>query len=377
MRMLVFPYSHDCEPIIRHAGMLMPCYEIVALVSPGGWGLAGKKVTMGDSGVVLPIYEKVQEVTEEFDSLFIPAFEVFDEEVEDRLTDEMVRLIPHLLNVVCAAHFSDKNRKKLGDACRCSNPSCTFLYFLENRRPEEYGLTLPDEEYPPLQAINVPAVIVAGAWEKTDKFEISLALRERFLKNGYSVSQVGSREGCEMFGFHSFPGFMFRKDVDIIDKIIYFNRWIVRLTEEEQSDLVMISIPGAMQNFNEQFTRGFGMLHHQVFQAITPDALVVCTFYMPNITEDVGDMSTFCKYRFGAPVDAFHMSNLLVDLNDSEESNRIVTNSIYRKDVSEAVAKGAAISPIPIFNGLDSTDCNRMFEVILEKLTPKEVQAVL
>ncbi len=377
MRMIVFPYGYDCEPIIRHAGLLLPDYEIVALVSPGGWGMAGKKITLEDRGMTLNIYEKVQEVIEEFDSLFIPAFEVFDEEVENRLIDEMVELIPHLLNIVCVAHLTEKNRDKLCAACRCVNSSCAFLYFSENRKPKEYGLMLPDDKYPVLQTIDIPVVIVAGAWEKTDKFEISLALRRRFLDNGYSLIQVGSREGCEIFGFHSFPGFMFRKDVDSIDKIIYFNRWIARLTEEEQPNLVMISIPGAMQNFNEQFTRGFSMLHHQVFQAVTPDVFVLCTFFMEKLTEDLGDMSMFCEYRFGAPVDVFHMSNLLIDLNDSEESNRIITNSIYRKDVSKAVAKGAMISPIPIFNGLDSVECDRMFEVILEKLTPKEVQVVL
>ena len=47
MRMLVFPYGHDSEPIIRHVGLLDSQYEIAALVSPGGWGLAGKENNNG------------------------------------------------------------------------------------------------------------------------------------------------------------------------------------------------------------------------------------------------------------------------------------------------------------------------------------------
>lgn len=41
MRLLVFPYGYDCEPIIRHAGLLEPCYQIAALVSPGDGGCLG------------------------------------------------------------------------------------------------------------------------------------------------------------------------------------------------------------------------------------------------------------------------------------------------------------------------------------------------
>ncbi len=377
MRMLVFPYGHDSEPIIRHVGLLDSQYEIAALVSPGGWGLAGKEITMGDNGMTLPIYEKIQEVTEEFDSLFIPAFEVFDEEVEDRLTDEMVRLVPHLSHVICVAQLTAANCKKLKEACLKTESSCNFVDFSEHKGPEAYGLTESIEKYPSLKQLDVPVVVVAGWWEKTDKFEISLALRKRFLQNGYRISQVGSRDGCEMFGFHSFPGFMLRKDVDAVDKIIYFNRWIMNMVREEQSDLLLITIPGAVQNYNEQFTRGFGVLHYEVFQAVLPDALVMCTFYMHGDMQNLQEISTSFKYKFGVPVDAFHMSNLLININDSEERSRIITNNIYRENVSEVIAKKLMDSSIPVCNGLDTKDCDRIYDVLMKKFTPKDVQVVL
>lgn len=377
MRLLVFPYGYDCEPVIRHAGLLEPRYQIAALVSPGGWGLSGKHRMLGDSEVTLPVYESVSEVTEEFDSLYIPAFEVIDEEVENRLANEIVELIPQLSEVICAAQFSDINYKKIKEACFREGLSCKFTDFSEHKNLEAYGLMKTTEKYPFLKPLDVPVVIVAGWWEKTDKFEISLALRERFLREGYRVSQIGSRDCCEMFGFHSFPGFMLRKDVDATDKIICFNRWMNEIAREEQPDLFLITIPGATQNYNDQFTRGFGILHHQVFQAVIPDALVMCTFYMPGIVQNLEEVSAAFRYRFGAEVDAFHMSNLMIDINDSEERGRIVTNSIYRENVSEAVERGVADSPIPVFNGLETEHCDKLFDVLLQKLTPKSVQAVL
>lgn len=374
MRMLVFPYGQDCEPIIRHADLLKSDYEIVALVSPGGWGMAGKNVVLQDSGKILPIQENILEITEKFDSLFIPVFETPDEEVESRLVGEMVNLIPHLSHVVCAASLTDVNRKKLEKACR--QAKCSFQNFTEYKEPELYGLTMPSEQYPILNPLDVPAIVIAGCWEKTDKFEVSLALRKRFVQNGYRILQIGSRNGCEMFGFHSFPDFMFSKHIDAIDKIVLFNHWIHQMVMEEQPDLLLVTIPGAMQNYNEQFTRGFGILHHQVFQAISPDALVICAFYMLDSTEAMENISAFCRYRYGIPVDVFHMSNLFIDANESQELGCIVTNNIYRETVSEAINKWFSDSHIPIFNGLEEVGCDRIFEILIEKLTPQDIQAV-
>lgn len=374
MRLLVFPYGRDCEPIIRHADMLKPGYEITALVSPGGWGLAGTKVKIGTG--ILAVYETFEEVKEEFDSLLIPPFETTVETVENKIIDKMLSLIPRLSHVLCVAQLTEENRKKLKEACCHCRKNCSFEDFCEYKGIEVTRIGLPSEKYPSLQQLDVPVVVVAGMWEKTDKFEVSLSLRERFIKDGYQVSQVGSRDGCELLGFHSFPSFMYQENLDGIVKISCFNRWIQQIVQREQPDVVLLTIPGALQDLNEQFTRGFGLLHYEIFQAVVSDALVMCTFYMHESSKVLEDISTLCKYKFDTAVDVFHMSNLLIDLNDSQEFERIVTNSIYREAVSEAIAQKYKDSTIPIFNGLNSKDCDRMYEVLIEKLTPKDVQAI-
>lgn len=376
MHMLVFPYGNDCEPIIRHAGMLEPSYEIAALVSPGGWGFAGKNIRLGSGRDMLPVHETFEEVTEEFDSLFIPPFETVAERVENRLVDKMLLLIPRLSHVLCAARLTEANRKKIAEACCHASQSCEFLDFCEHKTLESYGLTVPIEKYPSLKLLDVPVVVVAGLWEKIDKFEISLLLRERFMQDGYRVLQIGSRDECEMLGFHSFPQFMYQKDLDGAIKVTCFNRWIEKMVQREQPDVVLLTVPGALQDFNEQFTRGYGLLHQEVFQAVVPDALVMCTFYVSESLQALEDISVSCKYKFDIPVDVFHMSNLYIDVSDSEEFSRIVTNSIYRETVSETVAQKFRDSYIPVFNGLDPDECDRMYGVLIEKLAPKDVRAV-
>lgn len=377
MRMLVFPYGQDCEPVIRHADLLEAQYEITALVSPAGWGKAGKEVAVGAGNSVLLVHESFQEVTEEFDSLFIPPFQVSVEAVENRLVDKMLALIPHISQILCTARLTEANCKKLKEACRCSSQPCDFFDFCEEKGLEAYGLAEPTEKNPSLKFLDVPVVIVAGVWEKTDKFEISLSLRERFLRDGYRISQVGSRDGCEMMGFHSFPKFMLQKDLDGTVKIPCFNQWIHQMNKQEQPDVVLITIPGALQDFNEQFTRGFGLLPHEVFQAVAPDALVMCNIYMSEEENVLDELSMSCKYKFDIAVDAFHISNLIVDVHKSEEFSRIITNSIYRETVSKAVTRGSTNNLIPVYNGLDAKECDKMYETIIEKLTSKGSQTVL
>ncbi len=72
----------------------------------------------------------------------------------------------------------------------------------------------------------------------------------------------------------------------------------------------------------------------------------------------------------------FICPTFFVDIIDSQQFNHVITNSIYRETVSDAI-RGLTASSIPVFNMLDSTDCDRMFDNIIEKLSPKDVQFVI
>ena len=379
MRILVFPYGYDSEPIVRHIELLEQCYEIVALVSPGGWGMAGKSIVLGKNKMKKNIYETIEEVREAFDSIFIPDFGEIDEEVEKRLINEIVKWIPDLSYIICAARFTVINEEELKEICMQKNQFCDFVNLTGEKPLSAYKLTENHAIHPPIREINVPVVCIVGWWEKTDKFEVSLVLREQFLEAGYHVAQVGSRNISEMFGFHSFPDFMFSKSIDAEDKIIYFNRWLENIIKKEQPDLLLITIPGAMNNFNNEFTRGFGILHHQVFQSVLPDILIMCTSYLSESVQTIKkleDVSMSCKYKYGAVVDAFHMSNLLIDIYDSEERGYVVTSNIYRENVSRTIAEKFRNSSIPIFNVLDQRDCNGIFDVIINKLCSKDSRVI-
>ena len=53
-RLLIYPYDLQFCPIVRHKKLLED-YEIMALVSPRGWGLTGKDGGSADNGGELGI----------------------------------------------------------------------------------------------------------------------------------------------------------------------------------------------------------------------------------------------------------------------------------------------------------------------------------
>lgn len=118
-----------------------------------------------------------------------------------------------------------------------------------------------------------------GVTNKACKFEIQLSIRENLQSKGYKISQIGSRNYCEFLGFHSFPGFMYNRNLSESEKIILFNNYIKRLENDENPDLIVIGIPGGIMKRNDTFTSYFGIFAYEISQAVTPDYVICSTQY--------------------------------------------------------------------------------------------------
>ena len=363
----VYPYSIEFDPFLRHTSLLDPAFQISALISPAGWGLVGQVI---GEWTVMSTFEPA---LNDIDTVFIPAFHAA-EKVETLIIKEIEAIVPRLKKVICAANLSAQNIESL--QVTCVQAGCLFENLNILKTPEAYGLTRPTEQNPPLEPLEVPIVAVVGLWEETDKFEASLVLREQFLQNGYRITQIGSRNCCELLGLHSFPGFMLDPGVDAVDKIIYFNRWVSQLAEAEEPDLILLTVPGAIQNLNETLTKGFGVLPHLVFQAVMVDFLLFCTICDEHSMQFLQEISTMCKYKFGCNVDCYHMSNLQFDLNASKALGRVVINRVYRDMVSQALEKGLKDSPLPIVNVFDQASKDKLFDFVVGRLSGEDFQIV-
>ncbi|MDR1532861.1 MAG: TIGR04066 family peptide maturation system protein [Clostridiales bacterium] len=366
-RICVYPYSDEFEPVLRHMNLLEPDYAICALISPRGWGLEGKEADCGVSAEKLIVRSAFGDILPDINTLLIPEFES-DEQFAEMAVNSIIGAPPKFESVLCFAKFSEAQINKLADnfSSQSHPPAIDDQCSFEAENVFEYESNDTDMHLEPL---DVPIVAVAGTWWNIDKFETSLALREMFLSNGYKVSQIGSRNYCELMGFHSFPSFMFDPRVDAAKKIVCFNRYVKRIIEKEQPDVVIVGVPGSIQSLNDEYTNGFGLLAYLTFQAITVDFLVLCSFYDHKTDAYLKLMSESCKYKFGCAADCFHMSNLFIDFTMTSERKSIVTNKIARSYVSKCLDEIDPAPSIPVLNIYDKQDCRKLFDMIIDKLT--------
>ncbi|MCS4481257.1 TIGR04066 family peptide maturation system protein [Clostridium botulinum] len=172
-----------------------------------------------------------------------------------------------------------------------------------------------------LEKIQTPIIFVLGTGDRSGKFEIQLCLRENLMQMGYKVSQVGSRNYCELMDFHSFPQFMYSTEITEEEKVIYFNNFIKDIELNDNSDVIIIGIPGGIMPFNDKYTNGFGILAYEISQAVKPDAAVFTTLYEDYNKEYFESIDNTIKYKFGFEIDCYNLSNIQFDWMKFENLN--------------------------------------------------------
>jgi peptide maturation system protein (TIGR04066 family) len=361
-KVLVYPYDIEFSPILRHS-KLLSMYNIVALASPNGWGFNGKDAAFVDGGDKLNI-----NINNDFEGLLPLCDAVLFTEAE-RPLDFDKSILPKVIkaaeqgkNILYFRKIEEESRKTLEELCKKNNVSFKSCYDFENTYSGH------ELDYFKLQKINTPVIFVAGLYEKTQKFEIQLSLREIFSSLGYKVSQVGSRNYCELLGFHSFPKFMYSPSKTEDKKILTFNHFLKDMENMEKPDVIIVGIPGDIMRLNDNFTGRFGTMAYEVAQAVTPDAAIVSTLYENFEPEYFERIATSIKYKLGFDISCFNLSNIKFDWAVAEytfkESYLLLDSSfVDKKKIKFDMLK------TPVFNILNDEDRANMANHLIDILS--------
>ncbi|AGK99602.1 TIGR04066 family peptide maturation system protein [Clostridium pasteurianum] len=358
-KVMIYPFDIESAPLIRHNNLINE-YDIVAAVSPNGWGFNGKDIGNVDSGELINL-----KISSDFDESLKNCDTVFFNE-PSRNIDFNKFIFPHIMkavnslkNIICTIELEQKIINEISSICTKNNK--LFKYFpnkdMDTKKP------LSEKIY----TIDVPVIFVVGLSERTNKFEIQLNLRENFKKMGYKVSQIGSRHYCELFDFHSFPRFMYSTLITESEKIILFNYYIKSISIKENPDIIVIGIPGGTMPFNYEFTNRFGILAYEISQAILPDVVALSLPYS-NLSKDFFDLiSKSYKYKFGYDIDCYNISNSYFNLQGSQLARTPQYITLDYKFIDEKKKIYTDINT-PIYNILNSEDPEKMAEFIINKL---------
>lgn len=361
---VIFPYNRESACLVKHKDLLKE-YKIVALVSPVGFGMSGKDASWIYNGekVGISVYTSFEDIQVKFDTVIISDID-FEVDFKKTIYPEILKAINNKKNIICLHKLEDEMYKEIKKLCILNNVHFKYPFTIFDKKSNYTKICELKDEH--LFNINIPIILVAGFMEKTNKFDIQLSLRKYFVDKGYKVSQIGTRNYCELFGFHSFPDFMF-DNIPEWEKVLYFNRLCKEIEMTEESDLIILGIPGAIMPYNNIFTNKFGILAFEIANAISPDAVIISTLYSNFTTDYFDNICQYVKYKFGFNIDCINLSNNKFESNNSKHSGVIDLITVGTQMVDKQKNKFKEYD-IPVFNSLNAQDSINIGKYIEDKL---------
>lgn len=320
--------------------------DVQEVVSPKGWGYVGE-----DAGQKLGIYtgKKVRSDIEE--AL---------ENIEVIIVTESILSLPqdHLKDIV------DKSRA-IGKEVIIIRKELLYLEKRNHKENEQNKFCVDIESIPinyKMRDPVAPIVLVAGSGERCNKFEIQLELRKIFIDLGYKVTQIGSKNYCEIFGFHSFPEFVYKNDTTITNKILNFNRFINYISLDEKPDVIIIGVPGGIYPYDDVFHNDFGIINYIVSNAISSDFTVLTALNVDNKNEFADSMITSLKYKFNYDLDCFFLSNTTINWIETKSTKNLTYMILPLEKVKQSTLD------FDYYNIFDINDREQFKDLVVETL---------
>ncbi len=358
-KVAVYPYDRNFTSAIRH-NKLLKNLNITGLISPNGWGISGRDAGYADGGnnigiIVESEFDRISDLCETI--LFIQSENKID--FDKFILPQIKVSIERGKNIIYSVKHDIEHRCIINELCK--DKGVKFKYFGDREQYE-------DLKKNQLHKINTPVILVLGTGERTNKFEIQLSLREHLTNLGYKISQIGTKSFCELFGFHSFPEFMFTNSHVESDKILMFNNFVKKIEREENPDMIIIGVPGGVMSFNDMFTNYFGILAYEVSQAVSPDFTILSVLYGDYMPDFFDKISVNLKYRLGVDIDCFNVANTKINWEFSKALHKIQYVTLESKCV-EMIKKKFLRLDIPIYNIINENESQKMADYLVDKMS--------
>jgi peptide maturation system protein (TIGR04066 family) len=320
---VIYPIKKEYVEIIKYKNMLKGFEKIIPV------SLVGQGIEHRDVGEFIKGEPLGMEVTSDFETSIQDATEIIFTEFSELVYEKMIYSMEQKKNIICLFKLEDEVEVLIIQTCK--NKGITYKNYCNSK--EVY----PEVKDNKLHKINVPILLICGISEYTNKFELQLKARNEFLKRGYNVSQVGSKEYSRLFGMHNFPEFMFSNMQDV-DKIYRFNSYIKEIENTEEPEILIIGVPGGAMQYDADHPNGFGIINYLVSNALTVDVTMLSLAFN-EYDESFWDFAeNYMKYRYEYPVQSFHLSNIFHDVYGDERNDQERLVYINQNKVNEKIA---------------------------------------
>lgn len=286
-KMAIYPTSPCIMPVVRHSNLFG--YDISALIAPKGFGYDGKDVGFVDGGSDLGIVvtSEISDEVYQCDAIYID----FNDYLKEQ---QYIQLVENFRNRGIKV-WADRRMKSI-------------LKRFENEIEYIGGNAVDIDLNSHLSMVNIPTILVLGAGEQTDKFDIQLLLREYFLSKGHRILQFGSKDYSSLFGFKPLPDFLYA-DVSFEKKILLLSSYLHGKVTEEKPDILILGVPGGVSRASLNDPKHFGELALVISNAVNPDIAVMSLYNDDYHQEDLSDYALRLKLSLNIPSVYYHISN--------------------------------------------------------------------
>lgn len=292
-----FPLSHDMLTMLQYKELMVD-YEIVAINS------FKEDIFIKKLELKYPeckISSDIYEVLEESDGLLLLDNK---EEYKWNKYQEILKMAQTL------------NKKVL-----MSEELCAKMEVGTRENVELLQTKLPHKEKTKneeLKSIEAPVIAVAGMGENCSKFESCLLVLKVLKERGYSVTFLSSNSLAMLFGGYTYPTYLYSESLSLEQKIWYLNQDISEYVEKNETDVILIELPGGIMPLGENAKNHFSECAIAVANAIKIDVGIL-NIYVPSYRN--GDrfiyLKDYCDYKYEMQIEKIFMARQKVEYDQA------------------------------------------------------------
>lgn len=222
MKAVIYPYDFEVISTLKYRSMLKDI-EIVYLLSPMGFGNSGKDgYYLQDEKSGYVIKSELNDVEyADIDTLLITE-SILKLPVVDRM-EELEKILSKCFYAINMAYGNDFS---IAVEKLCLEKNVELINNFDLMESQKVinlnSVGLPSER----NRINTPIIAVCGLAPMTQKFDLQLYFRNHLQKNGYKVSQIGTKLNSQLFGFHTWGESLYDNTFSETEKIARINQFI-------------------------------------------------------------------------------------------------------------------------------------------------------
>jgi peptide maturation system protein (TIGR04066 family) len=345
MSSALYPFSPQLLPFVKHFEQFQNEYSLCKLISLPGLALTGFDASRACN------YPKINMVVSDTRDIENPGWDtliVTYHSDESPVSDNnILEIIIQTLARGKSVVFCDDNRSEISRKIWALKEQFTDKLTINFERHTLSEAVISGKPYSPIQT---PIILVGGLVECSDLLETVLNLASQFKMNNLHPSIIVKQPLGQLFGFHTINHIFSNPHLTEAKKTEEINRFVAVIEKEETPDVFIIEAPDAIMRFNELAPNGFGIRTYMVTQALCIDSIVCCAPFGLAYGSLLEGLSKDFSQRFGSPIHAVQVSNVVVDMADLIETYKVTCSYSDLSIVKKHIIEEAPNSSIPFFD---------------------------